>query len=281
MEDIERLTKWNQQLSLLLVEQDFTKIADSLMAAMAVLVESDHRSIAVCTADHQPIYIHETSVENWPDEDVKNYLGGAYLLDPFYRSGIACIEPGLYRFDELAPRAFRESEYYKMYYSSAPIEDEICFITYLKNGFFAITEFIRTDGSPGFSEREVALAKTALPVIESTLYRYWLAAEPTYRDSGSILFRQLEAALGVFGTSQLTGREAEVIRLYLYGHDTRSISERLDISPHTVAAHRRNSYARLDITSQSELFSLFLSSMYCFDSEALSDPLGVYLKQKA
>lgn len=75
----------------------------------------------------------------------------------------------------------------------------------------------------------------------------------------------------------LTGREAKVIRLYLQGHSTMSISERLDISTHTVSMHRKNACAKLDISSQFELFHMFIDSLSCYDPQAGQDPLQAYL----
>jgi DNA-binding CsgD family transcriptional regulator len=75
----------------------------------------------------------------------------------------------------------------------------------------------------------------------------------------------------------LTARESQVLRLYLKGHSTGSIAERLDISKHTVALHRKNAYAKLDIGSQFELFHLFIDSLTCFDADEPGDPLRTYL----
>ncbi|MCY1250836.1 Bacterial regulatory protein, luxR family [compost metagenome] len=51
-------------------------------------------------------------------------------------------------------------------------------------------------------------------------------------------------------------REAEVIRLMLKGHSTKSIARHLGNSPETVKVHRKRIYSKLKISSQGELFSL-------------------------
>ena len=58
----------------------------------------------------------------------------------------------------------------------------------------------------------------------------------------------------------LTTREIEVVRLSLSGFSTRAIAERLTISFETVRAHKRHIYAKLGVSSQSELFALFYES---------------------
>lgn len=275
--DTELFARWNRHLAGIAASEDPGELPELLMDALCTLIDADQRTILVFGPKLKPINLCEWSVENWPDEDLKKYMTGAYLLDPYYRAGIDGIEPGLYRMSEIAPPAFKESEYCKTYYSSSPIEDEIGFITYLTDDCFANLAFNRMSASEPFSDQEIALIRATLPLVESLLLKYWLAVSAASGQPGSELYTQLEHALSVFGTSVLTPREAEVMRMYLYGHDTRSISERLKISAHTVSAHRKNAYARLDINSQAELFSLFINSMYCFDDNPGQDPLLSYL----
>ena len=50
-------------------------------------------------------------------------------------------------------------------------------------------------------------------------------------------------------------------QLILRGHSSESICFNLGISLGTVKTHRKNAYAKLEISSQSELLSLFLHSL--------------------
>jgi len=56
-----------------------------------------------------------------------------------------------------------------------------------------------------------------------------------------------------------TPREAEIVSLVLLGHSNASIGAILGISGETVKVHRRNLYAKIGITSQSELYQRFIS----------------------
>ncbi|MNQ98388.1 transcriptional regulator NarP [compost metagenome] len=47
----------------------------------------------------------------------------------------------------------------------------------------------------------------------------------------------------------------------LRGNSSKAIAKRLDISQETVKVHRRNLYSKLGVSSQSELFSLFLQHL--------------------
>ena len=72
---------------------------------------------------------------------------------------------------------------------------------------------------------------------------------------------QIRDALSHFGASVLSERELEIARLILRGYSSKAMAERLAISPETIKVHRRHLYAKLDISSQPELFSLFIQSL--------------------
>jgi len=57
----------------------------------------------------------------------------------------------------------------------------------------------------------------------------------------------------------LTAREREVMHLMLSGHSAKLIARRLGISDETVKVHRRHIYAKFDVSTQSQLFSIFLA----------------------
>ena len=64
-----------------------------------------------------------------------------------------------------------------------------------------------------------------------------------------------------FGTSVLTTRECEVVGLVLRGYSSEAIADILGIAKGTVKTYRRSIYAKLGISSQSELFSMFISAL--------------------
>lgn len=60
---------------------------------------------------------------------------------------------------------------------------------------------------------------------------------------------------------KLTPREKEIVWLMLRGNPTSIIAKRLAVSEGTVRNHRYRLYAKLDITTEREIFSLFLNAM--------------------
>jgi DNA-binding NarL/FixJ family response regulator len=69
-----------------------------------------------------------------------------------------------------------------------------------------------------------------------------------------------------------------VLQLILHGHSSQSIAGKLDIALRTVKLHRQNLYQKLDISSQAELFYLFIDSLSCLGNGDNFDPLSAYLQ---
>jgi DNA-binding CsgD family transcriptional regulator len=59
--------------------------------------------------------------------------------------------------------------------------------------------------------------------------------------------------------SELTPRERDIVQLVVEGYPSAAIAQRLGISRGTVKNHRRRLYEKLDITSERELFLLYVS----------------------
>ena len=54
----------------------------------------------------------------------------------------------------------------------------------------------------------------------------------------------------------ISNRERDVIRLLVLNYSSKEISEKLNISPHTVDTHRRNILKKLNISSTGELIGM-------------------------
>ncbi len=275
--DIQAFGDWNRRLAGLATLTNPRDIPRWLVDSLNILVPCDLCEITVYSPSRKAEVLYHDSLTHWPEEDHAIYYGGAYLLDPFYRAGIEGRPDGLYRLADIAPDGFTQSEYYQTYFKNSPSSDEVGYLFQMDADYFICVYLERTKESPPFSDEEVEILRQCEDMLQAILINYWGRTAEDRRATGSKLYVQLEQALGSVGDAFLTPRDAEIMRLYLYGHDTRSIAERLGISVNTVAVHRKNAYARLDINSQSELFSLFISSMYSFQGGTDLDPLAVFL----
>ena len=68
-----------------------------------------------------------------------------------------------------------------------------------------------------------------------------------------------------------------VLNLLLRGHSIKSIAERLKNSLETIKHHRKNIYSKLDVSTQAELFHLFIDSLRSSSLDPERDPLIVYM----
>ena len=196
------------------------------------------------------------------------YLAGAYLLDPFYTACAQRRPDGLYRMRDLSPDAFFESEFYHSSevhpcVSAEPgsLVEEIGFLVELAPGFRAAYSLMRVRGRPPFSEDEMQLLRQVEPVVRQAMiaqgraqWRYLVSMVPPT----SARSRAVEDAFTRFEQARLTPRQQMIVQLVLRGHSSASVAEQTGLAEGTVKIHRKNIYRRLGISSQSELFSLFV-----------------------
>jgi DNA-binding CsgD family transcriptional regulator len=211
---------------------------------------------------------------------VEGYLSGPYVLDPYYLASINGIKAGAYMLQEVAPDNFKKSEYYRVYYRATGLKDELNYLQPIPEGGYLHLSLAYQGNSARIPAVTGRLLKSIAPVVNALLLRHWqwcVPQSPAREDEG--IHGQVVQALGLFGSSLLTEREQSILQLVLQGHSNRSVSMKLDIAESTVKLHRKHIYEKFDISSQSELFHLFIDSISCFDPQKNVDPLQSYLGQ--
>jgi DNA-binding CsgD family transcriptional regulator len=71
----------------------------------------------------------------------------------------------------------------------------------------------------------------------------------------------MEKFYNIFKKDVLSPRESQVSALILRGYSSAAIGARLSIAEATVKANRRSIHAKLGISSQAELFALFIEDI--------------------
>lgn len=248
-------------------------LVDGLVRALRALVPADDVMVVLYRHGLAPELAHDLSAGPQAAVNLATYLKGAYLLDPFYRAFADGVAPGCYRLQQLAPSAFRSSEYYRLHFARTGIADEIGYLVPDAGGSCVHLSLGVRGASARFSAADYRLLLDFQPLVDELLRRHWAPPEP---GGNRMLTTQLDSALKFFGRDFLTDRETEVIQLLLRGHSTKSIAARLGISPETVKLHRKHSYAKLDVSSQAELFHLFIDALGSYRG---GDPLTGYLNR--
>ena len=88
-----------------------------------------------------------------------------------------------------------------------------------------------------------------------------LENEPSLEDDNEVtapLPLDFSTAVDAFTSSGFTQREREIIRLLLAGFPNSFIAKKLRIGVGTVRNHRKRIYTKLDVTTEREIFSLFI-----------------------
>jgi DNA-binding CsgD family transcriptional regulator len=210
----------------------------------------------------QPIELYDDFPPGKRTIFVTDYQAGPYMLDPFFLAASQSVAPGLYRLRDLAPDRFYQGEYFRSYYVKTGLAEEIAYFITLPDRSTLTLSLMRAEKQ--FSQKEFAALEAVYPFVAATARQHWPGLDQTLDKSGSSLRRQqrqMTYDLGSFGAGILTPREREVAEFTLKGHSAESTGQILGIAAGTVRIHRRNIYSKLNINSQGELFSRFLSTL--------------------
>lgn len=187
------------------------------------------------------------------------YLTWAYQLDPYYKQAERGGE-GVFLIRDIAPDRFSQSEYGKSYFSHVQMLDELGLLTRMTDGTFVNMSLGRQQGSGRFARRDKDFLASVEPILVPLLRIYVetrlldVPVPAPDRSAGSLARRLAVLDPQPGSTARLTPREAEVIALVMGGHSNASIAANLDISRQTVKVHRKRAYAKLNVSSQAEVF---------------------------
>lgn len=270
--------KFHSQLAALIDSVGETGFSECLIGTLKLLVPFDDATVLVYPDTDLPQVAYFQVPAHQQHSTLDVFVAGAFLLDPFYLAAARDRRFGVFRLRDLAPEGFHDSEYYRSWYRNCGYQDECGFLLANGDNGFINIALGRTGARSRFNSSHVARLDAVYPVIATLCQKHWQqSGEPSPADSIN-LRAQLHSALKAFGSSLLTEREAQVINLVLHGHATRNIAEKLAISVETVKLHRKHAYAKLEVSSQAELFYLFLDSLMSAGNYNGGDTLVAYLQ---
>lgn len=250
---------------------DFPRFIGQLCAS---LCSSDNVYLTVLFDSLAPVALYSNHGKASQHELLKLYLEAAYLLDPFVLQFRRKLGDQVLSLDEVAPDDFKQSEYFAKFFRDMGLRDECGMILH----FDARTALFFSMGNElsGASAKPERLKK-AYPIVSSLARRHWTNLSPDNTDGAGRLGAHLQAAFDAFGTSVLSPREGEIVRMILKGHSSKSIARAFDNSPETIKVHRKRIYTKLGVASQGELLSIFLEALSNMPATATCDPLEFYL----
>jgi DNA-binding CsgD family transcriptional regulator len=272
------LAQFSNHLARLIPAVGSAEFVHQLVAMLKQLVPNDDTTIILYPGTDLPVIEYFEIPEGSTVSNLDVYVKGAFLLDPFYLAASRDRAFGLFRLRDLAPRDFKSSDYYKSWYLNCPYQDECGYLIPIGEEGFLNIALGTYPPRARFTRAELGTLQGIWPMVELLCQEHWASAGT--RSPGVNLRGQLHAALNSFGSSLLTDREAQVIKLVLHGHSTKTLAERLSISMETVKLHRKHAYSKLEVSSQAELFYLFLDSVMSAGDYEGGDPLLPYLRTR-
>ncbi len=199
------------------------------------------------------------------------YRNGMYLLSPIYAAAFSG-ERGSFHYPDITPEGFTESEFFEIYYSKNDTIDQMVYLLETRTGTPLAISIERTKALKKFNARERTLLDQLWELIDGIIRQHdWPEASGLAEASHPDMHAHVHRVLELFGSSALTPRERDVVRLILRGYPSKSVARELDISAQTEQVHRKNIYHKLNISSHSELFTLFFDAITLPASD--TDPL--------
>ncbi|GGX94719.1 helix-turn-helix transcriptional regulator [Litchfieldella qijiaojingensis] len=249
--------EWHRRLARLIQGAGSVGFPNALEQLLRELVTFDSILIHTYRGRHRPLLIHDDYPPYRREQGIERYLSEAYLLDPFFTAVREGLDHGAHRLRELAPDRFESSEYYHHYYRALGLTDEVGLFARVSDEVVIVVSLGFRDQTSPLTRRSLQVLRHVSPVVEALLVEYWKWQGEQFQADLEAQ-APVEIAFASFGRESLTEREREIVRLLLAGHSTKSAARELDISDGTVKVHRKHIYQRLDVSSQAQLFRLFL-----------------------
>ncbi|UTV28457.1 response regulator transcription factor [Photobacterium atrarenae] len=234
-----------------------------LVSLLSQLIDFDCVVILGYRQGKHPIYLYD-SIQCRRELLFQRYLTDSFLQDPFYLALTQGAEEGVYNLSEVSRRISPLPDYRQQFYDQTGWKDEVSLSVRLEPTRWIVVYLGYLEQHQRAEPQQLAVLKQYYGVLRALCQQHWQSvdfnlAQP--QGEQAVMRRAIDQALASFGQSLLTAREQQVTALLVQGHDSREIAEALQIGVGTVKNHRKRIYARLNVSSLSELFHLFLNHL--------------------
>ncbi|GMQ47155.1 helix-turn-helix transcriptional regulator [Vibrio sp. 10N] len=268
-------TEFNRHYPRLIASIGDATFLQRLSELTTAIVGYDSLVVMSFDGDKAPVVLYNDTnffEDHALDKEFMSTLG----LDPFYQLIRRGVKEGVFRLDEIAPDEFYSSDYYHKIYKQTGLQQELGVIA-------SCGDKLRLVLSIGLRNRasvdvdEVQVVSGFYELITAAICKHFEVGHPDQRTIG----HQLNDIFSNFGKDFLSERECQVTQLVLQGYSTKAIAPLLEVSTETVKVYRKRIHNKLKISSQSELFSLFLEAASTVPADSNIDPLTLYFGGKS
>jgi len=274
----QQLNRWHLDLAAAIKALGTERFFPTLVQAITGQVRINYPQVWLYRRELPPeVLYHEIPAEAVPSQ-IDYYLAGPFREDPFFQVSMNRPKAAIYRLSRLTAGNLQGSTYYKTYYADTGTVDEAVYLARLQGGNVINLSMMRLPAQGEFSEGEYQhLHMLAEPIAALITAHTELADFATRHLIQPGINHQVDVAFKTFGSSLLSRREKDVLEMMLRGYGTDTTAQRLTIAVETVRRHRKSIYRKLDVSSQIDLFSLFINSLSCIGEADGRDPLVVYM----
>ena len=227
---------------------------DRLIDLVGEIVPHDLVTVTRYSVTDRPAFV---SHRRYSDAMIRRYLDVYYAYDPFCAFWRRERRPGIVPLLRLADKHVKDGRYMAEFLKQSVICDEVGVLVPDGDGCCLGLFLERADRR--FTRTEVASLEATFPILAAlhALQRRSRTGTEAVQGLGSSPHQ--EGPIGEHGPSadswlELSAREREVATLILAGHPNAGIARRLGIAVGTVKNHRHSIYAKLDITTEREMF---------------------------
>ena len=253
------------QLADVIRQIDSAAFYPALIRWLCCFFPVDSVSVISYSEDQPPKLLYEALTAQERDIFFARFMDGTYVASPSYRGVMENYAPGVYLWPQLMPDDFRESDLYKSYYQASQIEDLAYIFCTPTAGLHIQIGLGRHSPNPKFSHSDIANLYELVDVVLELVNKHWKLTGNDDPPDSVVLSRhvteRVKSVLDNFGADILTEREKDIAKLIISGYSSQAAAEKLGISPGTERVHRAKVYAKLNLRSNSELFSLFLTHL--------------------
>jgi DNA-binding CsgD family transcriptional regulator len=226
-----------------------------------------------CTVFHIPENAHPRSVlrgsegsgHHKDSENYRRYVNGEFIYDQSLQKYYSDVSQDLYILDV---NDIINEPYYNRYYKGSGISHEMGMFGRRETDVYYISAY-RQEWMNPFDAADLAALRYFSSIILDILHRHnRLSLERNEDDKTGVKMFEgnaegIDFLCDTFSSSpyNLSSREAEVCARIILGYSNLAISLHFGVSINTVMTYRKRAYAKLNISSQSELFNKCLSVM--------------------
>lgn len=238
-----------------------------LIEFLSTVVPVDHCAIFTYSDSGEAghLFTHSRMPRDAAEQLARAYVERYHAEDPNYPD-IQQLKNTRYRtLERRGTSQEYDPDYKKHFFDSSGLIDKAAAVGKVEDGK-VYCNFYRLAGSSTYSDEEWDALSAIMPIATALVAKHYELSKArghVFQDNGSenivrkcIVHNIVSHDVDAF--SVLTEREKQVCERILLGYTTHGIGLDLEIAPTSVATYRKRAYAKLNIASQNELFSLCL-----------------------